>query len=81
MRAKMRIAQVERHSETCETLHFSAVCKSDGYPEDGSDENNSFARWTPTASLSMSVTNPALIGQFAEGEEYYLDFSRASAAA
>jgi hypothetical protein len=78
MRAKMRVTQVERHSDTCETLHFSAVCRSEGYPEDGSDENNTFARFTPTASLSMSVTNPALIGEFAVDEEYYLDFSKAN---
>jgi hypothetical protein len=54
------------------------VCRSEGYPEDGSDENNTFARFTPTASLSMSVTNPALIGEFAVDEEYYLDFSKAN---
>jgi hypothetical protein len=78
MRAKMRITRVEHHSETCESLHFSAVCKSEGYPEDGSDENNSFARWTPTAELSMSITNPDLVGKFSVGEEYYLDFTKAN---
>lgn len=78
MRAKMRVTKVKRYNEECETLRFSAVYKSDGYPADGSDENNSFARWTPTAELDMSITNPALVGKFVEGEEYYLDFTKAS---
>ena len=56
---------------------FSAVCKSDGYPSDGTDENNSYAKWTPTADLTMAVTNPALLGKIVEGEEYYLDFTKA----
>jgi hypothetical protein len=77
MRAKMRVAKIERHSEESETLKFHAVAKNEAYPEDGSDENNSFARWTPCADLTMLVNNPALIGKFTEGEEYYLDFVKA----
>lgn len=80
MRAKLVIDKVTRHSETSESLSFRAVGKSESYPADGSDENNTFAMWTPSASLSMSITNPALIGKFNEGEEYYVDFSLAEAA-
>jgi hypothetical protein len=74
MRAKMRLDQVEKF-EGSELLKFSAVCAS-GYPADGSDENNSYAKWTPSAALSMSVTNPALHAKFTAGEEYYLDFTK-----
>lgn len=77
MRAKMRVSAVIRHSDLCETLHFNAVCKNDGYPADGSDENNSFARWTPSAELSMSITNPDLIGKFKVGQTFYVDFTPA----
>jgi len=76
MRAKMRVKLVEKH-DGFENLYFSAVCKSDAYPADGSDENNTFAKWTPTADLSMTVNNPALLGKIAVGEEYYLDFIKA----
>ncbi|TSD89073.1 hypothetical protein FFK22_008820 [Mycobacterium sp. KBS0706] len=79
MRAKMKIARVEKHSSECETLHFHAVCRSDGYPADGSDENNTYAKFSPSGTLSLTVANPALIGKFAEGEEYYLDFTKAGA--
>lgn len=79
MRAKMVVSGVAPGSG-CETLHFRAVCKSDGpYPADGSDENNSFARWTPMAELSMCVNNPDLLGQFKVGDTFYVDFTPAQA--
>lgn len=78
MRAKMKIHSVEKHGADSETLHLGAVCKNDGYPEDGSDENNTFARWTPSAGLSMTINNPALIGKFSPGQEFYLDFTEAA---
>jgi len=77
MRAKMRINRIEKQGENYETLHLNAVARNSGYPEDGSDENNTFSKFTPVATLSISITNPALIGKFAEGEEYYLDFTKA----
>lgn len=78
MRAKMKVDNVEVFGEgnsRTEQLTFSAVCKSEPYGEDGSDENNSYARWTPSASLNMSVNNPALHGKFKPGQEFYVDFT------
>lgn len=76
MRAKMKVINTVKHSETHEEIELSAVCKNDGpYPPDGSDENNTFAKWTPSASLKMSITNPVLIGNFYPGQEFYVDFS------
>ena len=75
MRAKMKVTDVEKHSDLYEELRFSAVPKSEAYPEDGSDENNTFAKWTPTAELRMTITNPDLIGKFSEGQEFYVDFT------
>jgi hypothetical protein len=82
MRAKMKVVFTKKHETGgpdggFEELEFNAVCKKDGYPADGSDENNSFAKWTPTASLKMYITNPALAGQFFEGQEFYVDFTLA----
>jgi len=73
MRAKLRVASVQPVGD-CEDLLFSAVAKS-AYPEDGSDENNTFARYTPSAKLRMTIANPALIGKFSEGQEFYVDFT------
>lgn len=82
MRAKMRVSNVISHTNpdgkiTGEQLKFNAVCKEGGYPSDGSDENNSFAKWTPNAELNMSVNNPELFGQFEIGQAYYVDFTEA----
>ena len=78
MRAKMRVANVVGHLDGSESLSFSGVARADGYPEDGSDENNSFARWTPCAELNMLVQNPDLCGKFVINDEFYLDFTKAS---
>lgn len=82
MRAKVKIDYVESFKDavgntTSENLIFRAVCKDGIYPADGSDEDNTFARWTPAAELKMSITNPDLFGKFAVGEKYYLDFTKA----
>lgn len=75
MRAKMKINHIDKRSEGQETLYFNPVCAS-RYPADGNDENNTYAKFTPSGMLSLTVVNPALLGKFAQGEEYYLDFSR-----
>jgi hypothetical protein len=78
MRAKMRVSEVKTFDNTPqETLTFNAVCAST-YPEDGTDENNSFALWTPSAYLTMSIMNPALHGKFAIGDTFYVDFTPAN---
>ena len=38
-------------------------------------ENVLDPKWTPSASLKMTITNPALVGKFSEGQEFYVDFT------
>lgn len=87
MRAKMRVSSVaacrpgdpavdQVQAIDHENVSFSAVCKSEGYPADGSDENNSFAKWTPFAEMMMTINNPALFGKLQRGDELYLDFTK-----
>lgn len=76
MRAKMKINHIDRRHEGQETLYLNPVAAG-RYPEDGSDENNTFAKFSPSGMLSLTVANPALLGKFSEGEEYYLDFTKA----
>jgi hypothetical protein len=75
MRAKMKVNSVEQLEGGSEKLKMSAVCKSGTYPADGSDEDNSFACWTPSASLEMHVSNPALAGQIKPGQKFNVDFT------
>jgi hypothetical protein len=75
MRAKFTVYSVTKH-EGFETLKFNAVGKKDcKYGPEGEDEDNTYARYTPSAVLEMTVTNPALIGKFVPGQVYRLDFS------
>lgn len=76
MRAKMKCNSVEPSGDG-EVLKFSAVSKSTAYPADGSDEDNSYARWTPSAELSINVQNSALKGKIAVGDKFYVDFTPA----
>lgn len=81
MRAKMRVANAHSYEAdgkvTQETLIMYCVAKHGSYPVDGSDEDNTFARWTPNGRLELMVANPNLFGAFKVGEEYYLDFTQA----
>lgn len=74
MRAKVRVGASIPHGNGTETVSFYGVAKSDGYPADGSDENNSFAKWSPAVSFSMLIANPDLVGTFEVGDTFYCDF-------
>lgn len=76
MRAKVRVTNVVKH-ETCEAVTFDAVAKSEAYPADGSDEDNTYAKYSPSARFSITIANPALIGKFEIGQKYYVDFTPA----
>lgn len=73
MRAKMRVESVQNHGVT-ESLRLQAVCPPK-FNEDGTSEDNTFARYTPYAQLDMGITNPALVGTFKPGQVFYVDFT------
>ena len=82
MRAKLKVGSVTPYrngeGETCsEQVAFHAVAKASAYPADGSDEDNSFAKFTPSASLCMTIANPALFGKLEPGATFYVDFTPA----
>lgn len=41
----------------------------------GSEENKSFAKYTPSGVLNLTIDNPATVGFFEPGREYYLDIT------
>jgi len=88
MRAKMVVASVtegkgyapigQEPEKVSERLQLNAVGMGKPYAQDGTgDEDNTFSRWTPCASLDMQVQNPALWGQFKPGDKLYVDFTPA----
>jgi hypothetical protein len=78
MRAKLKITNVQPF-DGGEVLTFAAVCAA-MYGDDGIDEDNTFARFTPAADLNMTVQNPNLIGALPIDSVYYVDFTLAEAA-
>lgn len=93
MRAKLQVGFVQVHEQnlnsegrwdpkaaptkTMETLQMHAVC-APKYDESGLDEDNTFAKYSPSATLIINVANPALFGKFEVGQAYYVDFTPAS---
>jgi hypothetical protein len=77
MRAKVKIScitpPIPQPGDT-QRLTMRAVHASN-YPSDGSDENNTFAKFTPSLDLEISITNPELVGKFNLNDEFYLDFT------
>ena len=78
MRAKVRVTGIRPYPEegtaTQETLTFNFPAKDGSYPADGSDEDQQFAKFSPSGSLSLTIANPVLLGKFALGDTFYLDF-------
>ncbi|ODA67697.1 hypothetical protein A7A08_01732 [Methyloligella halotolerans] len=76
MRAKLVVKSVER-VESGENIKMSAVSRDGSYPEDGSDEDNTFAKFSPSATFELFCANEALFGKLNPGDRYYVDFTRA----
>jgi len=76
MRAKFQVSSIEQFAGS-EKVKFHAVAKPSGYPVDGSDEDNTYAKFSPSANCEIHITNPALHGKFNPGEKFYVDFSPA----
>lgn len=78
MRAKFKVVSTSfKEGDQSERVTFGAVYKDGAYPADGTDEDNTFAKWTPQADCSMTINNPALVGKFAVGDKFYVDFTPA----
>ena len=70
-RCKFRVDHVKKFTYA-EEIVFSAVYG-------GTKENESFASATPSGSLTITATNPHVIGKFTPGQEVYLDITEATA--
>lgn len=45
-----------------------------------SEENKSWAKYTPSGSIEMNIDNPEAYDAFELGAEYYVDFTKAEGA-
>lgn len=51
------------------------MAKTERYPEDGSDEDNTYAKFSPSLLIDLCLANPTLIGKFEPGQTFYVDFT------
>lgn len=63
----------EETVKTQETIEFETR-----YNAADSAEDNSYSKYTPSASMRMVVTNERIFGSFEEGKAYYFDISPAN---
>jgi hypothetical protein len=82
MRAKFKINTVTQdigNAGNVERVHITAapVCGDKPFGPQGESEDNTFARWSPSGELKLTITNPDLFGTLAPGQTYYLDFTKA----
>jgi hypothetical protein len=70
VRAKFKVTKITPGQDGLKSVELQAVV-------DGSPENKSFFRWTPSGTITLGIVNPAASDQFVEGGEYYVDFSSA----
>ena len=74
MRAKLRVTSVESFGSS-ERVKMTAVSKSTSYPEDGADEDNTYAKFSPSATFEIMIANPALLGVYHAEDLLYVDFT------
>lgn len=73
MRAKMTVESVQLF-KGMERLTFRAVC-SKGFGPNGESEDNTYAKFTPSGTASLDVTNLDLHGKIRPGQSFYIDFT------
>ena len=81
VRAKFWVKSVQHHHNhdpkaVCAEVEL-APCYGT-YPGGDSEENKSFAKYTPAGEISLTITNPAAIEAFELGKAYYIDFTPAA---
>jgi hypothetical protein len=69
MQAKLKVQYTTPTGDDSEVLVMSPVT-------DDSEENKSFAKWTPWGKLELGISNPELVGTFYPGDEYVVTFHK-----
>lgn len=78
IKAKMKVSHVEENKSTDgQTKYGELVVLNAVYSEDPQSENYSFSQATPSATVSLFISNPSAYGAFEVDKEYYVDFSPA----
>ena len=69
IRAKMTVSEITRTAYGTERAKLNAV-----YSTNNNSEDNTYSKATPSASLEISIDNPAAQGILIPGKSFYIDF-------
>lgn len=70
----MRVASVLHSKESDGSTSQEQVALAAVYGNDGTD-NAQWSKWTPSASFTISISNPEAFGKLSSGHEFFVDFT------
>lgn len=70
VRAKFKVTSVTESEGSLKTVTLQPVTS-------GSPENEKFFKWTPSGSIQIGTINPDASAQFAPGDQFFVDFTKA----
>lgn len=70
VRAKFKVVSITEAEGGMKTVQLQPVIN-------GSPENEKFFKWTPSGSIQIGTLNPEASAQFAPGDQFYVDFTKA----
>ncbi len=73
MRCKMKVQRVTQEKEADGSIQNERVELNAVYGT-GDTENAKWSKWTPSASFTITINNPAAFNQLSKGHEFYVDF-------
>lgn len=82
MRAKFQLGTVTQNigpSGDIQSVQIGAFPVTGNAPfgPNGESEDNTYARYSPSGELKLTITNPELFGKFKPGQKFYLNFTEA----
>jgi hypothetical protein len=75
IRAKLRVNQVIHYIDNLGQIESEEVKLTAVYDDDPESDNAQWSKWTPSANLSITISNPAAIGKLTKDHEFYIDFT------
>lgn len=73
IRAKVRVVSITDNVTPAGSVHGSNVRLVPVM--DGSPENKTWAKYTPSGHIELFIDNPAAVSEFREAHEFYVDFT------
>lgn len=77
MRCKMWVTSVLHSKEADGTTSEEKVTLAAVYSSDPATENARWSKWTPSANLTIHISNPEAFGKLSAGHEFFVDFTPA----